>query len=98
MVPESVIAAVQAELGVTREQLLLPTRSSQRVAWARQIAMHLCRSLHPGASWSEIGRWFGRDRTTVRAAHKKLLEARWRDPALDARVLEVIRVCSAPPV
>jgi len=90
---ERVLNAVQAEFGVTRAQLLAPTRSSRDVAWARQVAVHLCHLLMPQESWSELGRLFGRDRTTVRHAHLKVAD--WRDlEDLDHRLGEIQRECA----
>lgn len=69
-----VIAAVSKETGVSREMILAPSRSSRNVAWARMAAVYIIREL-TGASWSEIGRTFGRDRTTIRHAHKTISQA-----------------------
>ena len=94
---DRVLAAVQAEFGVTRAELLASTRSSRDVAWARQVAVHLCHLVMPELSWSELGRLFGRDRTTVRHAHLKVAD--WRDLVdLDHRLEELQRVCTAAPV
>ena len=94
---DRVLAAVQAEFGVTRAQLMASTRSSRDVAWARQVAVHLCHLVMPELSWSELGRVFGRDRTTVRHAHHKVAD--WRDlEDLDHRLEELQRVCTAAPV
>ena len=94
---DRVLAAVQAEFGVSRAQLLASTRSSRDVAWARQVAVHLCHLVMPELSWSELGRLFGRDRTTVRHAHLKVAD--WRDLVdLDHRLEELQRVCTAAPV
>lgn len=94
---ERILRAVQAEFGVTRAQLMASTRSSRDVAWARQVAVHLCHLLMPELSWSELGRLFGRDRTTVRHAHLKVAD--WRDlEDLDHRLEELQRVCATAPV
>lgn len=94
---ERILRAVQAEFGVTRAQLMASTRSSRDVAWARQVAVHLCHLAMPELSWSELGRLFGRDRTTVRHAHLKVAD--WRDlEDLDHRLEELQRVCTAAPV
>lgn len=71
---DRVIAEVEAEFGVTRAQLLAPTRSSAKVAQARQEAMRRVKARTPDASWSEIGRLFGRDRTTIRHACLKKVD------------------------
>lgn len=94
---ERILRAVQAEFGVTRAQLMASTRSSRDVAWARQVAVHLCHLVMPELSWSELGRLFGRDRTTVRHAHLKVAD--WRDlEDLDHRLEELQRVCTAAAV
>ena len=68
---DHVIEAVTAELGVSRAQLLSPTRSSQRVATARQVAMCVAYRADKSSNYSSVGRLFDRDRTTVRhAVHK----------------------------
>ena len=95
---DPILDRVQAEFGVTRAQLLAPTRSSREVAWARQIAVHLCRRLCPDASWAELGRWFGRDRTTMRHAHEKVADIRGQGEDLNEKLEEIERVCAAPTV
>lgn len=75
MLRDKVIAVVAAEFGVSRAQLLAPTRGSRKIAWARQVAMWLY--LHCGGevlNFSEAGRQFDRDRTTVRHAWEKVME------------------------
>lgn len=71
---DTIIAQMEGERGVTRSQLLAPTRSSAKVAQARQEAMRRVKARFPEASWSEIGRLFGRDRTTVRHACLKKVD------------------------
>lgn len=71
---ERIFNTVQSERGVTRAQLLASTRSSAHVAAARQEAMRRVHEAYPQASWSEIGRLFGRDRTTVRHACQKVTD------------------------
>lgn len=95
---DSVIDRVCAEFGVSRAQLLAPTRSSRDVAWARQVAVHVCHRLEPGASWSELGRRFGRDRTTVRHAHERVADIRGQGEDLNDILEEIERVCAATPV
>ena len=70
---EVILDAVQAEFGVTRAQLMAPTRSSRDVARARQEAMRRVHAASPQSNWTELGRLFGRDRTTVRHACRKTL-------------------------
>lgn len=64
--------------------LLLQANRSGKVARARQIAMYLSHVVL-GHSLSEVGRAFGRDRTTVSYACA-LVEDRRDDPAFDAEI------------
>lgn len=59
-----VVAIVAAARGVEARALFRRTRSELRIAAARQLAMYLCHTLL-GLSMTEVGRYFGRDRTTV---------------------------------
>lgn len=95
---DRVITAVAAEFGVTRAQLLAPTRSSRDVAWARQIAAHVCHRLEPAVSWAEWGRRFGRDRTTIRHSHEKVADLRGQGDDLNEKLEGIERVCAAAPV
>jgi hypothetical protein len=62
-------------------ELTAGTRRASYIAFARQSAMYLAHVAF-GLSYSEIGRAFGRDRTT--AAHAcRLVEDRRDDPAVD---------------
>ena len=61
--------------------LRAPTRCFARVALARQVAMYLCHVLL-GMTLSEVGRHFGRDRTTVSHACR-VVEDRRDDPGFD---------------
>jgi chromosomal replication initiator protein len=68
---ETIQQAVSAYYSVTLEELLSPTRAA-RVAWPRQVAIHLARQL-TGASLKEIGRAFGgRNHATVLHACKRV--------------------------
>ncbi len=63
-------AAACEHFGVSEEELLSSART-QRVAWARQVAMYLSREL-TGESLPAIGRHFGgRDHTTVLYAWRR---------------------------
>lgn len=73
--------AVASAFGVSREELLAPTRSRAPIAFARQVAMYLA---HVGYSltFTQIGELFSRDRTTV--AHAcSLIEDMRDDDTLD---------------
>jgi chromosomal replication initiation ATPase DnaA len=73
-------------------ELTATSRRPPSVAFARQSAMYLAH-VTLGLSYSEIGRAFGRDRTT--AAHAcRLVEDRRDDPAIDALMASLESACS----
>jgi chromosomal replication initiator protein len=85
---ESIQAAVCSTLGVSRGELLSPTRTA-RVIQARQLSMYLCREL-TSLSLAQIARAFERDHSTVlhavRSVSKRL------DPGSDvSEMLERMR-------
>ncbi|WP_196259277.1 helix-turn-helix domain-containing protein [Pelagibacterium limicola] len=80
----SVVQIVAAHKGVARNELLQPTRSRAAVAASRQIAMYLCHVLL-GLNLTEVGHYFGRDRTTVSHACARIEDAR-EDPAFDTEI------------
>lgn len=76
---EGCVRAVFALPGIS---LHAPRRGRAEVAQARQVAMYLAHVVL-GLSLTDVGRRFGRDRTT--AAHACRLVEDWRDdPAFDA--------------
>lgn len=79
-----VVRIVAAHRDVGRNELLAPTRSRERVASARQLAMYLCHVLL-GLNLTEVGRYFGRDRTTVSHACA-LIEDTREDLGADAEI------------
>ncbi len=82
-----VAIAVAAAFALPLTELRAPTRRSRTAAFARQIAMYLAH-VGFGLSFTQIGRGFGRDRTT--AAHAcKAIEALRDDPSLD-RMLDAL--------
>ncbi|MBB4303792.1 chromosomal replication initiation ATPase DnaA [Rhodobium orientis] len=69
------------------EELRARTRRRAPVAFARQVAMYVAH-VRLGLSLTEVGRQFGRDRTT--AAHAcRVIEDQREDPRLD-RLLDGI--------
>lgn len=73
--------SVSSAFRVPETELRARTRRRAQTAFARQVAMYLAH-VGCGLSYSEVGRLFGRDRTT--AAHAcKLIEDRRDDPDLD---------------
>ncbi|HEV7344824.1 MAG TPA: helix-turn-helix domain-containing protein [Devosia sp.] len=79
-----VIAMIAAEKNVPRELLMAPRRSKLPVARARQLAMYLSHVVL-GHTLLDIGKQFGRDRTTVSYACA-LIEDMRDDPRFDAEV------------
>ena len=75
---------VRAACGIRDELLIGPARGRADLALARQVAMYLCHVV-TGMTLTEIGRRFGRDRTT--AAHAcRLIEDRRDDSDFDCRI------------
>ncbi len=73
--------SVSNAFSVPERELRARTRRKAHTAFARQVAMYLAH-VGCGLNYSEVGRLFGRDRTT--AAHAcKLIEDRRDDPGLD---------------
>ncbi len=81
---ESVVVQV---FDVGKNDLHIATRGPARVALARQVAMYLAH-VGFGLSLTEVGRLFGRDRTTVSHACG-VIEDKRDDPTFD-RVLELM--------
>jgi chromosomal replication initiation ATPase DnaA len=75
---------VSAALGIGLAELRAEQRGRAAVAFARQTAMYLAH-VHFGLSLSEVGRSFGRDRTTVAHACARVEDSR-DDPKFE-RVL-----------
>lgn len=74
------------------DELRAPSRRSAPVAFARQSAMYLSHVVF-GLSYSQIGRIFRRDRTTV--AHAcRLIEGRRDDPRFDRMLCAMEALCS----
>ena len=72
---EHVVQLVSERLDVTVEQLFAAGRCSAIVARARQIAMYLMH-VELGRNYAEVGRCFGRDRTTVSHACMQIEDLR----------------------
>ena len=80
--------------GVSAREIAASGRRAQSACEARALAMYLC---HTELSWplSRVGAAFGRDRTTVGHACRRV-EDRRDDPGFDARVSELgacVRAC-----
>ena len=77
-------ALVATALGIGLVELRARSRGRAAAAFARQTAMYLAH-VHLGLNLSEVGRTFGRDRTTVSHACARVEDCR-DDPGFD-RVL-----------
>lgn len=75
MICERVAAVVAQDFAVERATLFARTRSSPRDALARQTAMYLAHTVF-AISFGQIGRIYGRDRTTVAHACRRIEDAR----------------------
>ena len=86
---EDIMAAVAAEMGISRQEL----RSRDRrpaVVWARHLAMYLAREV-TGASLPDIGRAFGgRNHTTVLHAVRRVQRESERDQATRTAVQSLL--------
>ena len=77
-------AAAALAFGIPLAGLRSPSRCAARVAAARQAAIYLAR-VGFGIAYGDLGRAFGRDRTT--AAHAcRVTEDRREDPDFDRRL------------
>jgi hypothetical protein len=86
-------AIAAAAFSMPRGKLHSRRRGSAAVALARQSAMYLAHVVF-SLSYSEIGRIFNRERTTVRHACR-CVEQRREDPATDAIFQELENACAA---
>lgn len=78
------LQAVAASTGLQPQHLLGPDRGKADIALARQLAMYLMHT-HYRRIYSAVGRFFGRDRTTVSHACGVIEELR-EDPGFDTQV------------
>lgn len=75
---------------------LIGKRRTQNIAFARHVAMHICRRL-TGCSYPEIGALFGgRDHSTVIHANRVIDERRKSDSNINSSVEELIRKLKQP--
>ncbi len=84
---------VAAAFAVPLAELRARTRRPPAVAFARQSAMYLAHVVF-GLTLTDIGRAFGRDRTTAAYACN-LVENRREDPALDAAIEALEHACGS---
>jgi len=72
MLSPTLIAHIIAERFDLKRAQLLGRRRLPRFVLARHIAMLLCLEMLDGASLKQVGRWFGRDHTTVLHARERM--------------------------
>lgn len=88
-----IAAIVAPEFRVALADIESSTRGSQAAAFARQVAMYLAH-VGFGLGFVEIGKCFGRDRTTI--AHAcRVVEDRRDDVWFDSRMAELELACCA---
>ncbi len=78
---------VAAARGVSLDDLMQRDRGIAEIATARQIGMYLMHTLF-GRHYAEVGRFFGRDRTTVSHACAQIEEMRER-AGFDAEIARI---------
>lgn len=79
-----VVTLVARQCEVSKDMMLNDSRGAGEVARARQLAMYLAHVVL-GERMTDIGMWFGRDRTTVSHACHVIEDLR-EDGAFDAEV------------
>lgn len=78
----SIQAVVSTSLGIGMPELRAHQRGRAAAAFARQTAMYLAH-VHFGLTLSQVGRNFGRDRTTVAHACARIEDSR-DDPKVES--------------
>jgi len=85
---EEIQRAVCTHFRLSNSELLSKDRHKS-VAFARHVAMYLCRQ-RLGSSYPELGRAFGnRDHTTVISAVRRVEQLRQRDPQVNAQLAAI---------
>jgi chromosomal replication initiation ATPase DnaA len=90
---ELIAITVAAAFAVPLAELRASTRRPRAVAFARQSAMYLAHVVC-GLTLTEVGRGFGRNRTTAAYACE-LVEERRDDPAIDAMLESLEYACGS---
>lgn len=94
MTCERVAAVVAQDFSVAPATLFARTRGAPRDALARQTAMYLAHTVF-GISFGQIGRIYGRDRTTVAHACRRIEDAR-EASGFDERLRRLETHCRRP--
>jgi chromosomal replication initiator protein len=91
---EDIQRAVCSHFRLSNSELLSKDRHKS-VAFARHVAMYLCRQ-RLGCSFPELGRAFGnRDHTTVMSAVRRVEQLRQKDPQVNAHLAAIEQVLAA---
>lgn len=92
----TVATKVAGEFGSKLSAILAPTRGRPEDARARAIAMYVYKMAEPVCvpCNAELGRVFGRDRTTVRHALNRVVEWKKSEPGF-RRMLEGVQMALA---
>lgn len=80
-----VVRAVAAATGVRYCEFFARSRLRLQKAYARQLAMYLCHTLL-GLTMTQVGQFFGRDRTTVAYACAQIEDTRDEGGPADLRI------------
>lgn len=91
---DRVATAVAQDFAVDRGSLFARTRSAPRDALARQTAMYLAHTVF-AMSLGQVGRIYGRDRTTVAHACRRIEDAR-ENQGFDERLRRLELRCRRP--
>ncbi len=87
--PELIQKIVSEKYNISISELL-GKRRTQNIAFARHVAMHICRQL-TGCSYPEIGALFGgRDHSTVIHANRVIEQRRESNPSVEEDVVKLI--------
>jgi chromosomal replication initiator protein len=89
-------SAVCSHFGIELPELLSKDRHKS-LAFARQLAMYLCRTILQ-LSYPELGRAFGRDHTTCLAACRKMARVCAEDAVAAAHLAAIVKALGAAEV
>jgi len=87
---DEAIRRVVREFGSTRGRILSSTRGKAQDAWVRAIAIYAYAGRYPRrVNWSEVGRMFDRERSSVRYAAGRVEAKALQDADFQERVMRV---------
>ncbi len=91
MTADKIIGKVAQKYEVSIEDLK-GSKRTKNIAHARHIAVYLLREL-TDMSLPQLGKYFGRDHTTILNSHKTVVEEIKKDPLLDLEIKELLKDC-----